>query len=202
MTLKLCMQYWVLDYYQVCSNDDPELTLTYFLARSNLVPYAFVWEKGKTMDFSETFVVYDVKVGWCSKLNQYMNLYEYQRSRSFIDLHPRSLWFKFSNFFSLETFRPIEARFHVEPPWDRGMKVYSNGLCHMTNMAAMPIHGKNLKKSSSLEPKGQLPWKFVCSIRYSSTSKFIQMMTLSWPWPILGQGQIWSLMLLYGKRVK
>ena len=43
------------------SNDDPELTLTYFMA--NLVPYAFVWEKGKAMDFSETIVVYDVKVG-------------------------------------------------------------------------------------------------------------------------------------------
>ena len=46
--------------------DDPELTLTYFTARSNLVPYAFVWEKGKTMDFSEIIVVYDVKVGRCS----------------------------------------------------------------------------------------------------------------------------------------
>ena len=84
-----------------------------------------------------------------------MNLYEYRRSRSFIVLHPRSLRFIFSNFFSLETSRPIEAKFHVEPPWDRGMKVCSNGLCHNTSMAAMPIYGKNLKKSSSLEPKGQ-----------------------------------------------
>ena len=38
-------------YNQVCSNDDPGLTMTYFTARSNLVPYAFVWEKDKTMDF-------------------------------------------------------------------------------------------------------------------------------------------------------
>ena len=30
----------------------PGLTLTYFMAMSNLVPYAFVWEKGKTMDTS------------------------------------------------------------------------------------------------------------------------------------------------------
>ena len=50
-----------LEYYQVCSNDDPGLILTYFTARSNLIPYAFVWENGKTMDFSETVVVYDVK---------------------------------------------------------------------------------------------------------------------------------------------
>ena len=27
-----------------------------------MVPYAFVWEKGKTMDFSETIVVYDLKI--------------------------------------------------------------------------------------------------------------------------------------------
>ena len=43
--------YAVLKYYQVGFNDDPVLTLTYFMARSNLVPYAFVWKKGKTMDF-------------------------------------------------------------------------------------------------------------------------------------------------------
>ena len=64
MTLKHGMQHWVLEYYQVCSNDDPELTLTYFAARSNLVPYAFVFEKGKIMD--ETIVVDAVKVGRCS----------------------------------------------------------------------------------------------------------------------------------------
>ena len=32
------------------------------MARSNLVPYALVWEKGKTVDFSETIVVYDLKL--------------------------------------------------------------------------------------------------------------------------------------------
>ena len=63
------------------------------MARSNLVPYAFVWEKDIKMDFSETIVVYDIKVGRFSQLNQYINRYEYQRSRSFIDLRPRSLRF-------------------------------------------------------------------------------------------------------------
>ena len=52
----------MLEYYQVCSNDDPKLTLTYLKARSNLVPNAFVWEKGKITDFSETIVVYDLKL--------------------------------------------------------------------------------------------------------------------------------------------
>ena len=62
MTLKLGMQHRVLEYYQICSNDDTGLTLTYFTARSNLVPFAFVREKGKTIDFSETIVVYDLKL--------------------------------------------------------------------------------------------------------------------------------------------
>ena len=66
MTLKVGMTHWVLKFDQICSNDNPGMTLTYFAVRSNLVPYAFVCEKGKTMNFSETVVVYDVKVGRCS----------------------------------------------------------------------------------------------------------------------------------------
>ena len=66
MALKLGMQHQVHEYYQILSNDDFGLTLTYFTARSNLDPYAFVWEKGKIMDFSETFVVYNIKVGRCN----------------------------------------------------------------------------------------------------------------------------------------
>ena len=62
MTLKLGMQHRVLEYCQVCSNDVAGLILTYFGARSNLVSYAYVWEKGKTMDFSVTIVVCDLKL--------------------------------------------------------------------------------------------------------------------------------------------
>ena len=59
-----------------------------------------------------------------------MNLvYEYQTSRSFMDLRQRSIRFTtFLNFFSLETARPIEAKFHMKPPWDLGMKDYSNEI--------------------------------------------------------------------------
>ena len=35
------------------------------------------------------------------------------------------------------------------------MKIYINELGHMTNMDAMPIYGKNRKKSSSPEPVDQ-----------------------------------------------
>ena len=52
------------------SNDAPGLTLTYFMTRSNVVPYAFVLQKVKTMDVSETIVVYDIKVVRCSQLNE------------------------------------------------------------------------------------------------------------------------------------
>ena len=62
MTLNLGRRHLVVEYYQFCSNDDSVLTLIYFTTRSNLVTYAFVWEKGKTMDFSETIVVYDLKL--------------------------------------------------------------------------------------------------------------------------------------------
>ena len=65
MNLKLGMQHRVLEYYQVYSNA-PGLTLTYFTARSNLVRYVFVWNKVKTLDFSEIIVVYDIKVDSCS----------------------------------------------------------------------------------------------------------------------------------------
>ena len=85
--------------------------------------YAFVWEKVKMMDFSETIVVYDIKVGRCSQLNEYMKLYEYQRSRSVIDLGPNLSDSIFLYFFSSITTRPIEAKFHTEPSWDGGTKL-------------------------------------------------------------------------------
>ena len=61
--------------------------------------------------------------------------------------------FTFSNIFSSETAWPIKAKFYDEPPWEGGTKVCINGPGHMTKMAAMPIYGKNLKKSSSPEPE-------------------------------------------------
>ena len=102
MTLKLGMQHQVLKYNQVCSNDAPALTLIYFTARSNLVPYVLYGKK--IMDFSETIVVYDIKVGRCSQLNEYMKLYEYQRSRSFIDLGPNHSDSLLLNFFNNRLF--------------------------------------------------------------------------------------------------
>ena len=59
---------------------------------------------------------------------------------------------------------PTEAKLDMERPWDGQIKVCSNGPGHMTKTPTMPIYGKNLKKSSSLEPTGQWPWNLVSSI--------------------------------------
>ena len=45
---------------------------------------------------------------------------------------------------SLKPLGQSNAKFHVEPPWEGGIKVFINGLGHMTKMAAMPIYGKNI----------------------------------------------------------
>ena len=61
----------------VCSNDDPGVTLAYFMARSNLVTSAFLWEKVTTVDFSETIAACDLKCGRCRQLIEFMKVYEY-----------------------------------------------------------------------------------------------------------------------------
>ena len=58
-------------------NYDPGLTLTYFMARSNLVTWAFLWEKVKMVDFSETIAASDLKFGGSRHLIEYMKICEY-----------------------------------------------------------------------------------------------------------------------------
>ena len=80
-----------------------------------------------------------------------MNIKGQGHSLTFVEGH---LYSTFSNFFSIETARPIEAKVYMEPASDEGKKVNANDLCHMTKMAACPYIVKIFKKSSSLEPKG------------------------------------------------
>ena len=61
----------------VCSNNEPGVTLTYFTTRSNLVTYAFLWEKVKTVDFSETIAASDLKVGRSRHIIEFMKVCEY-----------------------------------------------------------------------------------------------------------------------------
>ena len=39
---------------------------------------------------------------------------------------------------------PNLTKFLLGPPWAEGIKIYTNPQGHMTNMATMPIYGKNL----------------------------------------------------------
>ena len=80
-----------------------------------------------------------------------MKLSECQRSRSFFDLGQRSLRFQSLNMFFSKTVGGFGTKVHMKTLRRIGTKIYTNELGHMTNMAAMPIYGKNLKKSSSPE---------------------------------------------------
>ena len=84
----------------------------------------------------------------------YMNIKGQGHSLTFDQGHSDSTFLNFFylclilylNKFEWETARPIEAKFHVDPQWDWGTKVCSNGLGHMTKMTVMCIYGKNRKK--------------------------------------------------------
>ena len=67
-----------------------------------------------------------------------MNINSQGHLLTFVEGHSEST---FSNVFCLETGKPIEDKFYMEPPWDEGMKINANGLCHMTKIAAMLIYG-------------------------------------------------------------
>ena len=81
-----------------------------------------------------------------------MKLSEYQRSRLFFDLGQRSLRCQCSNLFFSKTVGRFGTKIHMKASGKKGMKIDTNELGHMTNMATMPIYGKNLKISSSPEP--------------------------------------------------
>ena len=63
--------------------------------------------------------------------------------------------FKVKTCFSSKTVGQFGTKVHMKACGGIEMKIYINELGHMTNMAAMPIYGKNLKKSSSPEPIDQ-----------------------------------------------
>ena len=64
--------------------------MTYFTAKSNLVTLAFLWEKVKTMDFSESIAACDLKDDTCRQLIELMKVSEVN---VIFYLYPRSLIF-------------------------------------------------------------------------------------------------------------
>ena len=147
--------------------------LGWLMARLNFVPYAFGWEDGKTMDFSETIVVYDIKIDRFSQLNEYMKLMSTKGQVNSL------------TFVQISQVQYFETSFPPKPlgqlklnMWSflgmREMKACPNGQFHMTKMATIPIYGKNVtnlvwnRKADDLET-----W-----YEASSTIKFVQMMSL------------------------
>ena len=61
------------------------------------------------------------------------------------------------------------------------MKNYEYDFGLMTKMAAQPIYGKTLRKSSTRKTVERFPQILVCSIGDPSPSLFVQMMTLDCP---------------------
>ena len=57
----------------------------------------------KTVDFSETIEACDLKAGRYKQLIDFMNVCEYGRSKSLLDLGPRSCTYKNSNRIFSET---------------------------------------------------------------------------------------------------
>ena len=63
------------------------------------------------MDISETIEAYDLKVDGCRPLTEVMKVCGYLRSRSFLDLGPRSFTFENRNLLFSETTWPFLIKF-------------------------------------------------------------------------------------------
>ena len=120
-----------------------------------------------------------------------MNMKDQGHSLTFVRGHSDSI---FSNCFCSETARSIEAKFHMEPPWD--------------------VRNENLFKCSRSHDHAHIWWK-ISKVFFFGTKRLMTLklgiqhqvleyyqcfhtMTLGWPSPFLWQGQIFLRMLLYG----
>ena len=120
-----------------------------------------------------------------SQTNEYMTIYDNQdegHSLTFVHCHLDST---FSNFFSSKTLNLIWSLHGM-----LGWKFVQ--MLQVTWPRWLPAH---IQKTPSSESWVWWPWNLVYSIRYSSTTKFVQMITLGWPWPFLWQNN-WSNLFL------
>ena len=108
---------------------------------------------------------------------------------------------------NVENFKPLPVllKFHVEPPEVGGTIDCLNGHGPLTKMAAMPIYGKNLKKSS---PDPRMPWGWIFAqiIGDERSTKVAKIIVVHWPF--YGKVKFASLCIcmgtihLYGKTVE
>ena len=87
------------------------------------------------------------------------------------------------------------------------------GYCRYISTLNFPSRSLGKKNGSGKIPQASIIVSRTWKLRFTSNSisrsgtgleyyQFVQMMTLSLTWPILRQGQSWSRMLLYWKKVK
>ena len=94
-----------------------------------------------------------------------MDIKGQSHSLNFVQGHSDST---FSVFFCSETAMPIEAKFHMDPPWDMGNENLFK--CSRSHDHAYINYGEKLQKSFSSEIRGRWLRNLVYSIRYSSTT--------------------------------
>ena len=99
------------------------------------------------------------------------------------------------NIFSSETTRPIsQISYGASLGWGN-KSLFKRYWSHDQDGRHAHILVKNLKNLL----QNQRPMILKLGMQHR-VLEYYQMITLGWPWPILRQGQIWSRMLLYGKR--
>ena len=112
------MQHWVLEYYQICSNDDPGLTLPILWQGQIWSLMVLNGKKEKQLIFQKLLLFMITKMVDAIKQMSTWSFIAFKgqgHSMTFVKGHSDST---FSNFYSLETPKPIEAKFHVKPEWD------------------------------------------------------------------------------------
>ena len=80
----------------------------------------------KTVDFSESIAACDLKFGRCRQLIELMKVFEYSRSRSFIDLGPRSFTYENQNLTFLGNLWAILTKFYIFKDFK-----YKEAGCHV-----------------------------------------------------------------------
>ena len=160
-----------------------KVDLDLFLQQGQIWLFGLLYGKKGKLNFSEAVVAYDIKVDICNHL-------ELEGQSFIVDLCPGC--FRFSIFIFSKTALLFErlwslcwmgvwkfvngfwVKWSRWPPCHYMVKIFSRTKCRTLNL--------------------------VSTIRYPGSTKFIQMVTLGWPWSILWQGQIWSLRLCMRKR--
>ena len=160
MALGLSMQHWGLGSYKVCSNYDPRSTLTYFMAKSTWVPYAFVWEIDKKKCISQQPLKSETyNFIWMLNLIITWKCISAKGQGHFLTFVQGDLDLNILYWFCSKAAGPKETKFHLETSWVLGTEgMYQWSWSHDPNGCLCLYMVKTLQNSFSPESKAQWPW--------------------------------------------